>query len=125
MVKMSRRQRSTLRREFDSTQLCYVPLDTCLDWTRNRCLIFVKFCVKSQYLVDNIIAVQMRKNNAFDVKLNRRKNLDFPRPLLSYLYIYMLAPKDVKNCSRKSDGTLCFSYFDIEINIFVGNDKKN
>ena len=115
MVKMSRRQRFTPRREFDSTQLCYVPLDTYLDWIRNGCLIFVKFCVKSQYLVDNIIVVQMKKY-AFDVKSDGRKNLNFSRSLLSYLY--MLAPKDVKNCSRKSDGTLCFSYFDIEINIF-------
>ena len=68
MVKMSKRQKFTLRREFDSTQLRYVPFDTCIDWIRNRCLIFVKLCVKSQYIVDNIIAVQMKKKYAFDVK---------------------------------------------------------
>jgi len=70
MVKMSKRQKFTLRREFDSTQLRYVPFDTCIDWIRNRCLIFVKLCVKSQYIVDKIIAVQMKKKYAFDVKLD-------------------------------------------------------
>jgi len=74
MVKMSKRQKFTLRREFDSTQLRYVPFDTCIDWIRNRCLIFVKLCVKSQYIVDNIIAVQMKKKYAFDVKLDGLKN---------------------------------------------------
>jgi len=73
MVKMSKQLKSipVPRCQFDSTQLC---------------LIFVKLCVKSQYFVDTIIKVQMRKNSYVRMVITLHQIKEYPN--IKYFLMY-------------------------------------